>query len=861
MDKAGLHEYIDHMARWENRTYLVGYRGYRKVPWTFKEIRNRIYGLSRWLKEKNIKKGDKIILFGKSSPEWVIAFFAILHRGCIVVPLDSGTPERLFSNIYQKTSPALVICDTPPSDESITHISFSSIKDFDSQEKVESVPISPDDTAEIVFTSGTTSDPKGVVLTHRNVLSNLKPLDEGIEKHQKIVRFLTPFRILCTVPYSHMFGQVTGLFLPILIGSTIYFTHETGPASLIRAIHRDRILTLIAVPRVLKLLTDHVKAELDAKGKLGGFERRWDKWVKLPYPIRVFFYFDVHLMLGIHFWSFIVGGAPLDPDTHEFWRRLVFSVFQGYGLTETAPIVTMFNPFRHKRDSVGKLFPGQEIKIGPDGEILIKGANVMAGYWSDPEGTSTVLKNGWLRTGDIGSIDEEGHVYIKGRKKEMIVTSDGHNVYPEDIENVLNRMEGVREAVVLGLEEGGTERIHAVLLLDTGADPDYIIENTNSQLLPWQRIRGYTVWDEADFPRTPTLKVRKIEIINKLKSPEKVRSKEMDFAEELISGSPEMDTKLVADLGMSSLDLVETITSIEKKYNISIDESAIGPETTVKEIKKLATHPQTVRTLHMPRWSRWTIIRFFRCIIRGLIVFPFFRFYCRLRTHGLENIRHAEEPGIFAVNHTSDLDPLAVLLALPACIRPRVAPAMGLNMFHPYFERFGHVSREERRAVKKVPKRQEKPVRRSLYGFAYYLITFLFQTFPFPQATAYRSSFEYIGELLDRGFWILIFPEGIVSPTGEFQHFHGGIAAIAEKTAAPIYPVGIKGMREVLPPGKRWPKRRRVDVCFGKPLMYNKSTAPSFTEEIENAVHNLISPPQKSSKEQGSKEHCSQEQG
>lgn len=837
MRRDGLHEYIGMMSRWGNRIYLVGYEGYRKKAWTFQKARSTIFGLSEELKRRKIHKGDKIILFGRSSPEWVIAFFAIIHRGAVVIPLDYQTPTELFSKVYQKTSPSLIISENPIENSKLDSILFSSIERYETNLHAENENIIRTDIAEVVFTSGTTSDPKGVVLTHGNILSNLEPFDGGIEKRRKIIKILTPFRILCTVPFSHMFGQITGIFLPILLGSTVYFTHETGPAALIRSIHRDRILTLVAVPRVLKLLADHIKAEISARGKLKGFEKRWDRWVKLPYQLRAFIFFDIHRYLGLHFWSFIVGGAPLDAETHEFWRRLVYSVFQGYGLTETAPIVTMFNPFRHDRSSVGKVMPGQRVKIGPDGEILIKGENVMAGYWDDPEKTASVLKDGWFRTGDIGTIDKEGQIFIKGRLKDMIVTSDGHNVYPVDIEKKLNTRKGIRESVVIGLPEGARESIHAVLLLDPGADPAKIIKEVNTGLLPYQRIHGYTVWDDTDFPRTSTMKVRKVEILKKLKSSNTFKPEDREFFSGLFSGTANPDLKLSSDLGMDSLDLVEAVSAIEKKYNVSIDETLIGPDATVGDLEELASHPSASRSLTMPRWTLKQPVKLLRQIIMGGIMLPLFRISCKLKSHGIENIIEAKESGILAANHTSHLDPLAILLSLPPKFRKIVAPAMGLNRFHPYFSKYGHISNKKRPSGKKAM--ISSYFIRLLYGFGYFLITFLFQTYPFPQGTAYRGSLEYTGELLDTGRWILIFPEGEVSKTGGMGHFRGGISVLAEHTGAPVFPVLIDGMSTLLPPGKILPRRTNVDVYFGVPLLYREKNKKTFTEEIENGVREL----------------------
>jgi len=537
--------------------------------------------------------------------------------------------------------------------------------------------------------------------------------------------------------------------------------------------------------------------------------------------------------MGLSFWSFIVGGAPLDPDTHEFWRRLVFAVFQGYGLTETAPMVTFFNPFKHNRSSVGKVFPGQEIKIAPDGEIWIKGNNVMAGYYNDPQETDKVLEGEWFKTGDIGEIDDEGHLFIKGRKKDMIVTSDGHNIYPGDIEQVLNRVKGVRESVVFGIRDNGGETPFAVLLLEPEVDQEAIIKEVNCQLLPFQRIHHYYVWPEPDFPRTSTMKVRKGELYRKVQKHEKAQPGSKLILKHLEEKKLKDETTL-GDLGMDSLDIVEAVCEVERKYGVNIDETFVGPGTKVGELEKLALNPPKTRSIPIPYWSGFWFISFLRRIIMDIFILPAFRLFIKMDVNGLENVLGFKDGLILATNHASDLDPVAILLALPLSYRKRVAPALGLNRFHAYFSSFGRVSREERK------KHSLFLTRRIGQGVIYHLITFLFNTFPFPQTAAYRSSLEYTGELADRGCWILIFPEGVESSTGEVQSFKKGVSFIAEKTGLKVCPVGIRGMHQVLPPGKKFPRRSRVMVNFGKPLCYENQGYKEFTAIIEREVKSLI---------------------
>jgi long-chain acyl-CoA synthetase len=838
--RSALHEYIDMMERWKERTYLVGCEGYRSERWSFGRVRETALGFSGALQKTGLHKGQRVILGGRPGPEWVSAFFAVLHRGGVVVPVDPGCSFELTKKIVERTDPTHIVGDIIgelPTDSirklcrTAELFPFSALKDHAGGPPGSAEKVSPEDLAEVVFTSGTTGNPKGVMLTHGNILANLRPIEQGLEKRKMLVQLLTPLKILCTVPYSHMFGQVSGILLPILIGSTIYYARDTAPASLVREIRKNRVITLITVPRIMKLLKDHFLSWLLTSGRSEGFWRRYERWVKLPYPLRVPFYLDIHRFFGLSFWSFIVGGAPLDPDTHEFWRRLVYAVFQGYGLTETSPIVTMFNPFQDHRSSVGRIFPNQEVRIAADGEILVKGSNVMAGYYEAPEETGSVLRDGWLSTGDIGTIDEKGQLFIRGRKKDMIVTPDGRNVFTGDVEEALNRIDGVRESYVFGIPADGGEAVHAVLLLDEGTDPDEVVTSANRELLPFQRIRGYTVWEDPDFPRTSTLKVRRAEVEEHvlLKKGPETKSHLLDG---LLPGSVDPDMRLVEDLGLDSLDRIELVSRLEREYGTSLDESSIGPGTTLRDLEKLARHPKPARKLNMPRWTLSAAARFFRKIAMHCFILQAARIFCPLHVEGLERLEAERGERIIISNHQSHIDPFAILLALPRRYRRLLAPAMGLNRFGARFTDFastrpGSASR----------------FRVFLHALAYFIVTLLFQTYPFPQGAAFRPSLEYTGELLDRGHWILIFPEGEVSPDGKVRSFKKGISMIAERTGADILPVSIDGMNRVLPPESHFPRRARVKVRFGSLIRYEGEGYEKFAKLAENAVRALHETP------------------
>ena len=334
-------------------------------------------------------------------------------------------------------------------------------------------PVSRDDVIQIIFTSGATADPKGVVIRHRNVLANIVPVEREVLKYRKYARPFHPLRFLNLLPLSHMFGQSMASSIPPMVHGIVIFTRSFNPHDVLSLIHRRRVSVLVCVPKILGVLREHV---------IRTFPEAADPpRAGISIPGRWWKYRRIHRAFGLKFWAFVVGAAPLPPEIEEFWRRLGFAVIQGYGLTETAPIVTVNHPFKTSRGSVGTPIEGVEVRIADDGEILVRGENVTSGYYegsrvpapdsehgrSEPE-ARVLDSDGWLHTGDIGERDAQGRLFIKGRKKEMIVRPDGLNVFPEDVERALDAQEGVRESAVVGIVDGAEERVHAVLVLESG---------------------------------------------------------------------------------------------------------------------------------------------------------------------------------------------------------------------------------------------------------------------------------------------------------------------------------------------------------------------------------------------------------
>jgi len=338
-------------------------------------------------------------------------------------------------------------------------------------ESLSAEPLTRQQVAEILFTSGTTAEPRGVVLTHGNFLANLEPIERGIQPYLKYQRLLHPLRFVSLVPLSHVFGQFMALFVPPLLGATVVFENSANPSEILRTIKREHATLLIAVPRMLDLLRSAIEREIDSRGWRSWFDKNYPSAETQPFLRRAWRFRRIHRLLGFRFWAFISGGAALASDTELFFKRLGFAVVQGYGMTETASLISLNHPFSAAEGSVGKILPGREFKLADDGEILLRGENVSSGYWEKGSlQQASEENNGWLRTGDLGQLDSNGNLKFRGRKKNVIVTSAGLNIYPEDLEAALKKQSAIRDAVVIPMIGGQDAEPCAVLLLRNQAN-------------------------------------------------------------------------------------------------------------------------------------------------------------------------------------------------------------------------------------------------------------------------------------------------------------------------------------------------------------------------------------------------------
>ena len=598
-------------------TALMGRSGLRTDYWSYRRLAETAFQVARELGARGLVNGDRLVLWEDNSPQWVAAFLGCLMRGVVVVPLDVQSSPEFVAGIERQTRPRLVLGGSPGAAleelqspvDSVAAFCHSAAAQAATPDWSYAAKVTADHLAEIVFTSGTTAAPKGIRLTHRNLLANLTPLETEIRKYVKWAAPVHPIRFLSLLPLSHVFGQMMGIFVPPLLGGQALFLNTLNPSEIISAIRRERISVLATVPRILELIRDKVERDESTQDLRPPLAELFDRSAGRHWLRRWWMFRHVRRRFGWKFWAFLSGGAALDPSTEEFWKKLGYVVMQGYGMTETASVISVAHPFRPGRGSIGKPMPGQEIKLDEGGEILVRGRNVSPGYWGTEE-SSLTDGEGWLRTGDLGQRDDRGNLYFRGRRKEVIVTSAGLNVYPADIETALNRQPEIGDSAVVGVESAqGPEPLAVLILKSPETDPSAAVHRANQGLSPYQQIRHWVVWPERDFPRTATQKVRKRDLVRFASrqgseptgqsggDQDSLLGEILTLAEGITGATPQRrdrDANLSSDLKLDSLARVALITQLEDRFRMDLDESKVTEALTLGDLEELLSHPDVI---------------------------------------------------------------------------------------------------------------------------------------------------------------------------------------------------------------------------------------------------------------------------
>ena len=837
-----LPNFVDKYAAHGTQIAVQQRRGYRIESWTYRRIAEEANRVARELESRDIKKGDAVLLWGENSAEWIIAFLGCLLGGAVVVPIDHGSPADFACRISREVNAKLVFRTRPQKEcAAVPSIALESICQVTARHD-SSVYASPSfsrqDTLQIIFTSGTTAEPRGVVISHGNLLANISPLEHEIQKYLRYERLVHPLRFLNLLPLSHVFGQMLGIFIPPMLAGTVVFLDSLKPAEIVETIRRQRVSVLVAVPRFVESLQREIERIEERDGKIEEFRKNFAQAEKEHFLRRWWRFRRVHRRLGWKFWAFISGGAALPGQAETFWNRLGYAVIQGYGMTETTSLVSLNHPFRSARGSIGKVFPGMQLRVDENGEILVRGENVATEYRSGGQTVSVTQPDGWFRTGDIAATDETGHLYFRGRRKNVFVTSAGMNVYPEDLEKALREQPDVRDCAVIGLEENGNQEPYAVLLMnDPEANVAAAVERANQSLAEYQKIRRWFLWPEPDFPRTPTQKPvlpRIREVVTKtgsglkkdVDSPESVAGLITRITGRSIPQGKE-EAHLESDLQLTSLDRVELMSALEERHQLDLNEIPFQNVTTVGQLEKLIAQRPALPVQHVyPTWPQNRLMTVVRMAIYYLLAWPATYLLAAPRIRGRENLRGLRGPILVVSNHVTYLDIAWILPALPARFRNRLATAMG----------------GERLARMRRPVSTLSGLERFMEHLRYFLVTSLFNVFPLPQKSGFLQSFGFAGDLADRGWSVLVFPEGQTSDTGDLAPFRSGIGLLAKQLHIPVVPMRLGGLYDLKRDERIFAGPGQVQVAIGEPVRFpSDQDASEIARELERRVRELQS--------------------
>jgi long-chain acyl-CoA synthetase len=890
---------LDDFRRHGSQTAVVRHQGNRRRAASYAQIARLAGRFAALLEARQIGPGDRVLLWAENSAEWIAAFYGCMVRGVLVVPLDAYGNADFAARVAADVRPKLAVGDErlllqlPAAEDDFPRLAFEVW--LDSLPEAEVGPVEGlchSTPLQILFTSGTTGDPKGVVLTHGNVLASVEPIERGAQPYLRYEKFVHPLRFLHTLPLSHVFGQTMGLWVPPIFAAEVHFEDRLVAARLIETIRRERISVLAAVPRVHGLLKTHLETtypELAAEMAAAHGMRAWKKWIRFR---------KIHAAFGFKFWALISGGGALSASLEEFWNGLAFVVIQGYGMTETTALITLNHPFRVTRGSIGKPLPGREVKLGADGEVLVRGPMISTATWTG--GAIQARPDEWLATGDLAEAQNAGDLRFLGRKSETIVTSAGVNLHPEDLEAVLERQAGVTACAVVAIETpNGPEPCAVLALRRTHAQSEAeqaakAIEQANRELAEFQRLRRWVLWPDPDLPRTSTGKVRRRAVAEWLKAQRAAAAAHLSPASTTasdwllaliaqISGEtpPGVGDELLLseDLHLDSLGRVQLGAALEERTGFHAAGESLDRIRTLGELRGLLTEaPPAERAIPSngrvsaaavsegergvggpgaplppprsendarkrgipalaalqaepgyvyPRWPWLAPVRLLRTAFLEAVARPLVWLLADPKVVDPAALP-GPEPLLIVCNHVTAFDGALVEYALPAALRRNIAAAMSGEMLEDY----RHFRNPDAAAKGRF----------LLFGpLAWLLLTALFNVFPLPRRRGFERSFAHAGQAMDRGFHVLVFPEGTRSAQGELARFRPGIGLLVRQTGARVLPVALRGLGELKARGRGWFRSGKIEVHIGEPMRFSAAESEAaIAERLHRAVAVLL---------------------
>ena len=819
---------------------------YKDREYSYKEL---LTGIKYYSTLLNIKKDSKVVVYVENRPEIIQSFFSIWEKQGIAIVLDAGyTPEQLLY-VFNDAEPeyiyatnknyknAVVAKEMYGKDIEIINIDDIVVPKEFRPDNYELNVDNVEDTAVILYTSGTTGNPKGVMLSYKNLLSNVNAI--------KAINLVDETdRVLAILPYHHVFPLNINLLMTMYFGTLVVILDELSSEALRHALREYKISVIIGVPRVWEMLHKAIMNKINSS---------WitKKIFKICQSINSkalsrFVFKKVYNELGGSLRVMASGGAKLDPEVSRDYLTLGLPMIEGYGLTETSPIIAFNKPTNVKAGTVGEIIPDVEVKIAEDGEILVKGANVMKGYYNNPTATKEVIdENGFFHTGDLGKFDGD-HLVIVGRKKEMIVLSNGKNINPADIENeIMKGTDLIKEIAVMEYNN----HLMAVVYPDFDLIKHRNITNIKESL-KWEIIDKYNVTApkyrkilevkivKNELPKTKLGKVRRFMLNDFLKGEvveegvegtvvNQQPKKEIEVPEELkeiyttlkeniernYDAQVTPDAHLELDLGLDSLDIVEILSFVESSYGIKIKEEEF---TNIKNVLTLAefikNHGGTFSNVEidwksilnerididLPK-SAWVgkLIR--------IITMPIFSLYFSLKKESQEKI--SNEPAIYVGNHQSFLDALMFNQAIP----------MKMMNDTYYIATVVHF---------------DTPFRRYLADRGNVLIVDINKNL--------KETLQVSAEVLREGKNLVIFPEGARTRDGELQEFKKTFAILSKELNVPVVPFGIKGAYKAMPYGSKFPSMYPIKIKFFDKICPENLTIEEIVEKSKEEIESWL---------------------
>ena len=872
--------FVECAQRWPSNVALELQRHDHVESCTYAELHRMAESVGRWITEKGFARGSRLAILADNHPRWVAAYLGIIASGCVVVPLDTALHDDQVTKLLKDSGASVVFCDVkhaPVAHPAAVELKLGMIlMDPDRmgghsiQEKwladlpaifqagpgqFKPVTAQNDDLASLLYTSGTTADPKGVILTHANFLGEVEAVFNWVELGPRDA-------LLGVLPLFHVLAQMANLLLPLVKGSRVVYLETLNTTELLRALTERNITAFAVVPQFFYLIHERLTEEIAKRGAVT--QKAFSALLAVNRTLRKVginagpvLFRKVHETLGPKMRYLVTGGSRFDPAIARAFHDLGIDVLQAYGLTETTAAVYANAPNDNEIGSVGKALKGVEGKIfdaqpqeegPPVGEVALRGAVVMKGYWNRPDATAAVLRDGWFLTGDLGYFDSHGHLFLTGRKKEVIVLSNGKNVYPEEIETHYLKSPFIKEIAVMGLEgkpgEGG-DRLHAVIvpnfdelrqrkIVNAKEVIRFDIESLSPQIASTKRIGSYEIWQE-DLPRTTTRKIKRFEVEKRVRANQ---TKKVDDDSELPAEKPltseetewlnqpdvQRGLKIVResarsapatqrptqnlelDLGLDSMQRVEVLSHLEEELGGNVDESQLTNVYTVRDLidAVLQSAATGARPGARAAFAGWKAILaedpddpdVLNLLHPNRWNDGFWFFVTRimqvialdrfrLKVEGLDELPK-NGAYIISSNHQSYLDPLILASVLPPEVFYRTFAVGTSEIFGKGFMR--RLARSIKVIVVDPDANLMPAMRAGAFG-------------------------------LRHGQVLILYPEGERSIDGEPKVFKKGAAILSVHLQVPIVPVAIEGFHDAWPRNKTFQGFAPLKMVFGDPIM------------------------------------------